>query len=123
MVVNDTATNEETKNDSITTPYGFSQIIFGPTFILLNYSCFYFSFTSQPNLVVESGVYPSLYLNCQHQIVFAKLSLKTEYPPLYKCFIWDYKNANGQVINRTIENFIWEKSFEDENVHHQVLFI
>ena len=46
---------------------------------------------NQPKLVNEIGVYPS---KCHHQIIFDKLSLKTEYPPLYGRLIWDYKNAD-----------------------------
>ena len=40
-------------------------------------------FKSQPNLVVESGVHPSLHPNCHHQIVFAKFNLMISYPPPY----------------------------------------
>ena len=58
-------------------------------------------FTNQPNLVTESGVYPSLHPKCHHQIVFAKLNLNVEYPPLYERLI--YKNADIPSINRAIE--------------------
>ena len=62
----------------------------------------------------------SLHPNCHHQIVFVTLNLKIEYPPSYKRFIWDYKNANKQLISHAIQNFNLEKSFEDKNVHDQV---
>ena len=55
-----------------------------------------------------------------HDIVFAKLNLKIEHPPIYQRFIWDNKNANEQLINLTIENFNWEKSFGDKNDNDQV---
>ena len=43
-----------------------------PTHFLENSSsCIGLIFTSQPNLVVQSGVHPSLHPNCDHQIVFA----------------------------------------------------
>ena len=74
---NDTATTEGTKIISVTTCYGFSQIIFDPTHILPNSSlCIDLIFKNQPNLIIESGVYPSLHPNCHHHIVVAKLSLK-----------------------------------------------
>ena len=39
-------------------------------------------FTSQPNLIMESGVHSSLHDNCHHQvIIYAKFNLKVWYPP------------------------------------------
>ena len=70
---------EGTKIDSNTISYGLNQIISDPTHILLRSSlCIDLSFTNQPNLVIESGVHPSLHPNCHHQIVFEKRSLKIE---------------------------------------------
>ena len=87
--------------------------------ILTNSSCIVLIFKNQHNLVIESGVHPSLHPNCFHEIAFAKLNLKIDYPSLYECLIWDYKKANEQLINRAIDIFYWEKSFEG-NVHDQV---
>ena len=70
--------------ESITSKFGLYQLINEPTHLLENYSSFIdLIFTSQPNLVVESGVHPSLYPNCHHQIYFAKLNLMISYPPPY----------------------------------------
>ena len=63
--------------------------------------------TNQPNLVTESGVYPSLHRKCHHQIVFTKLNLNVEYPFLYERLICDYENANIPSINCAIEIFYW----------------
>ena len=121
---NNLSTSEGTQVDSLTTSYGLSQIISDPTHILPNSSyCIDLIFTNQPNLVTESGVPPSLHPKCHHQIVFAKLNLKVEYPPLYKCLIWDYKNANIHSINRAIDIFDWGNSFESKNVPDQVHFL
>ena len=74
---NDMTTIDGTKVDLITTSYGFSQIISDPIHILPNSSsCIDLIFTNQPNLVINSGVQPSLHLNYHHQIVFSKLNLK-----------------------------------------------
>ena len=54
------------------------------------------------------------------KLFFAKLNLKIEYPPLYECLIWGYKNANEQLINRAIESLNWEELFEGKNAHDQV---
>ena len=120
---NDLSTSESTQLDSLTTSYGLSQIISDPTHILPNSSsCIDFIFTNQPNLVTESGVHPYLHPNCHHQIVFAKLHLKVEYPPLYERLIWDYKNEDIPSINRAIDIFDRGNSFEGKNVHEQVHF-
>ena len=33
-------------------------------------------FDNQPNLVIDSGIHPSLHQNCHHQVIFCKLNLK-----------------------------------------------
>ena len=110
---NDLSTSEGTQVDSLTTSYGVSQIISYPTHILPNScACIDLIFTNQPNLVTESGVHPSLHPKCHHQIAFAKLNLKVEYPLLYERLIWDYKNADIPSINLTIDIFDWGNSFK-----------
>ena len=64
---------------------------------------------------MNSGVHASLYPNCHHQIVYAKLNLKLEYRPLYERLVWDYKNTNPQLLNRTMETFNWERLLENIN--------
>ena len=73
-------------------------------------------------MVTESVFHPSLHPKCHYQILFAKLNLKVEYPPLYERLSWDYKNADIPSINRAIGIFDWGKSFEGINVHEQVHF-
>ena len=41
-------------------------------------------FTSQPNMIMNSEVHPSLHSNCHHQIVYVKFDLKVFYPPPYE---------------------------------------
>ena len=107
--------------DSITTSYGCSEIISDQTHILPGFSLSIdLIFTNQLNVVIEIGALLSLHPNCYHQIVFVKVNLKIEYPHLHERFIWDYKNANDQLINRAIESFNWEKSFEGKSGHDQV---
>ena len=70
--------------ESITSQFGLHQLINEPTYLLQNSSSFIdLIFTSQPNIVVESGVHPSLRPNCHHQIIFAKFNLKIYYPLPY----------------------------------------
>ena len=59
--------------DAVTSNYGLHQLIHIPAHILnSSSSCIDLIFTSQPNLVMESGVHSSLCLNCHDQLVFAK---------------------------------------------------
>ena len=63
--------------ENVTSQFGLSQIIKEATHLLeSSSSCIDLIFTTQPNLVVESGVHSSLYPNCHHQIVFAKFNLQ-----------------------------------------------
>ena len=99
---NDITTFEGCKIDIATSQFGLSQIIKEPTRILSNSaSCIDSVFTSQPNLVMHSGVHPSLHPNCHHQIFSRKFNL------VY-------------LIKRAIELFDWEKSLSNLDVNKQV---
>ena len=78
--------------------------------------CIDLIFTSQPNLVVESGVHPSSHPNCHHQIIFAKFNLNIHYPPLCYCQVWHYWGAVTELIRWTIDLFNWKKAFENTSV-------
>ena len=70
---------------------------------------------------MDSGIHTFIHPNYHHQIVYAKLNLKIEYlPPLYEWFVWEYKNSNTQLLNRTTETFNWEKLRENKNVNEQL---
>ena len=61
---------EGSEFDFLTSQFGLSQITKEPTHILDNpRSCIDLIFTSQPNVVIVSGVHASLHSNCQHQIM------------------------------------------------------
>ena len=49
---------------------------------------------------MDSGVHASLHRNCHHQVVYTKLNLKMEYPPLYERLNDTFKNymANGRLV-------------------------
>ena len=75
-------TYEGTRIDGITSKFGLEQLIHEPTHIIgERSSCIDLIFSSQPNLVVESGGQSSLHQNCHHQIVFARFNLKVLFPP------------------------------------------
>ena len=68
---------EGNKIENVASQLALHQIINEPTHILPNSSsCIDLIFTSQPNMVIESGIHSSLHSSCHHQIVFAKFNLK-----------------------------------------------
>ena len=74
----DKTSYEGSNIDTITSQFGVQQLIKEPTHILTDSSsCIDLLFTSQPNLVMESGVHSSLH----HQIIHAKINFKVHYPP------------------------------------------
>ena len=63
--------------ENVTSQFGLSQIITEAAHILeSSSSCIDLIFTMQPNLVVESGVHPSLHPNFHRQIVLSKFNLR-----------------------------------------------
>ena len=81
--INDKTTTEGEEIEFVTSQFGLHQIINEPTYVLENsWSCIDLIFTSQPNLVVDSGVHPSLHPNWHHQTVYTKFNLKIRFPSL-----------------------------------------
>ena len=73
--VGDTQTSEGSQIDSLTTFYGFRQIISELTHVLKNSSsCIELIFTDQPSLIIDSGTHSSLHPNCHHKIIHCKLT-------------------------------------------------
>ena len=117
----DRSTIEGSKIDFLTFQFGLSQIIKEPTHIQENSSfCIDLIFTTQPNMVLESGVHHSLHQNCHHQIIFAKFNLTEYYLPPYERTIFHYSQANVDHIQQVINLFGWEKAFLNTDVDAEV---
>ena len=117
----DITTTEGVQLETTTTIYGLQQLIDEPTHIRKNSSsCIDLIFANQPNLIVNKGTHPSLHENCQHQITFAKATLRVEYPPPYKRHVWNYAKANVNGINKAISQFNWQGSFTSLPINEQV---
>ena len=115
---NDITTYEGFKIGGVTSQFGLQQIIKELThFIGDSSSCIDLIFTTQPNLVMESGVHSSLHANCHHHITFAKFSLKIHYPPPYEREVWYYQKANVDQIRQAISEFPWDNRFANINVN------
>ena len=107
--------------ENISWQCGLNQVINEPTHILENSSsCIDLIFTSQPTLITESGVAPSLHPNCHHQVIYAEFNLKVYYPPPYEREVWHYKEVDTDLIQRSIEMFNWDRAFKNSNVNHMV---
>ena len=66
------------------TKYEIHQVIKEPTHTLDDFStCNDLIFTLQSNIIIESGVHPSLHPNCRNLIAYAKFNLQIHFPPLY----------------------------------------
>ena len=105
----------------VTSQYGLHQIINEPPHVLENSSsCIDLIFTSQSNLVVDSGLHPSLHPNCHHQIAYAKFNLKIHIPPPYEQGIWHY--GQGNIIRRAVHEFNWQRAFSNLNINKTVSF-
>jgi len=59
-------------------------------------SCIDLILTDQPNVVMDSGVRPSLDPTVKHQITFCKINFK--FPPLpnYKRKVWHFNGPRGK---------------------------
>ena len=112
---------EDSQIEFLASQFAMSQVINEPTHILDNSkSCIDLIFTSQPNMIVDSGVHSSLHSNCHHQIVHAKFDLKVFYPPPYERTVWHFSRANSDHIKKTINLFDWESSLNNLDVNEQV---
>ena len=108
----DITSDEGRKIEAVTSQYGLRQEINEPTHILNNStSCIDLIFNSQPNLLIESGVHPSLHPNCHHQIIFAKFKLENSLSTTYEREIWHYQKANIDLIKRATNSFDGKKGF------------
>ena len=117
----DRTTYEGNIIETITSHFGLHQLIHDPTHILeKSSSCIDLIFTSQPNMVVNSGVHSSLHANCHHQIVFAKFDLKVYHPPPYEHEVWHYQEADAILIRRASHWFNWKRALSNLNVDEQV---
>ena len=79
----------EAKKDVLASHFRLQQIINEPINILAkSSSCIDLILIPHPDLVMESRVYPSLHLNCDHHMAYVKVNLKMHYPPPYEREIW-----------------------------------
>ena len=107
---NDIVNNEGKLFEPMTADNGLHQLISEPTHLKGDSkSCIDLIFTDQPNLIIESGVHPSLHEQCHHEIVYDKLSVSNIALPPYTSKIWYYDKADFIAIRKSIEMFAWQE--------------
>ena len=99
LYLNDITSFEGSQIEFLASQFAMHQVIKEPTHILDNSKfCMDLIFTSQPIMIVDSGVHTSLHSNCHHQMIYAKLNLKVFYPPPYERTVWHFSWANSNHI-------------------------
>ena len=101
----DTSDNVGKELDTITSTVGYSKIIDKPTLFPNNSSsCIDLTFTSNPSILVDSGIETSLSRSCHHDIKNGKINFRVHLPPPHFRTVWNYKNADTISIQPAIEN-------------------
>ena len=72
---------------------------------------------------MNSGVHSSLHPNCHHRIIHAKFNLKISYPPPNKRVVWYYQDANNDLIQWSIFQFNFERTFSNKDVNKQISIV
>ena len=109
---------------NLATQHGLQQLIDGPTHLLENSSsCIDLIFSSANHLVLDSGILPSLYPRCHHQITFCKLNFTIPFSPSYERKIWDFSRADPVLIRRAVDMVDWDWCFEGLDVDGRVTLL
>ena len=120
----DVITSEGLELNERSSYYNLHQLTNTATHILpTSESCIDRFFTSQPNLVSESGIHASLFPRCHRQIIYAKINLKIYYPPPYERLVWDYSKAELTNIRKSLSQINWHNALKDLNVIDQVEYL
>ena len=120
----DVTPTKSTNIEALISYHAFEQVLNEPTHILPNSATYIdLIFADKPNLTVESGFFPSLYVKCHHQIIFSRLRLNTVYPPPHQCLIWYYNKANVDSVKKSQNSVDWGFFLSNKNVHQQVQYL
>ena len=88
-------------------------------FISESSSCIDLIFSSNVNLAKNCGIEQSLYEKCHHNIIYGTLNFNIPLLPLYFTEIWDFKSANIEGIQKSINNFDWARAFQNQICNEQ----
>ena len=104
-------TTEGKEIEELTSLLGLKQLMNEPTNMETNknHTCIDLIFTDLPNIVMDSGVRPTLDNVFHHQMTFRNSNLKSLPPPPYERKIWHYERAEIDLIKRAVSYFPWEQ--------------
>ena len=117
VVFFDTSDNIGKELDTITSTAGYSQIIDKSNrFTNNSSSCIDLIFTSNPSIIVDSGIEKYLSSSCYQDVIYgnhisyhiSQINFRVLLHSPHFRTIWDYKNADASSIQRAIENFNWQ---------------
>ena len=97
--------------DNLFSDLNLTQLINEPTHFFRDNckpSCIDLIVTNQPNIVLDSGVRPSLDPTVKHQITFCKINFKIPRLPKFSRKIWHFDRARIDLIQRAISAVPWE---------------
>ena len=115
---NDIITTESKGIANISAQFSLHEVINDPADTLeFSSPCIDLLFSSQSNLINETGVHPSLYPNSSHQIIFEKCTQKIIYLSPYFRDAWHCKDTNTDLILQAIAMFDWDRAFFNTNVN------
>ena len=100
--------------DELFNSLNLSQIISEPTHFFRTDcapSCIDIILTDQPNLILHSGVRPSLDPAVKHHITYCKLNFKIPPPPKFTRKIYHYSRAQTEAIIQSVKTFPWANEF------------
>ena len=97
--------------DNVFSDLNLTQMISEPTHFRehCNPSCIDLILSDQPNLVLDSGVRPSLDPSCKHQITYCKINFKIPPAPAFVRKVWHFNKANSSLISKAISQFPWQE--------------
>ena len=120
----DKSSHEGNAIGNVMAQFGLQQIIKEPTHISnTSSSCIGLTFTSQPNLITDSGVHSSLHPNCHHHIVFPKFNLHIVYDHL----IYERSGTSGKqtqdLLDVSSKNFVGKEHFRTQESMKKLMFL
>ena len=113
--------------DNLFSDLNLSQLISEPTHFFRDDcrpTCIDLIVTDQPNIVLDSGVRPSLDPTVKHQITFCKVNFKIPPLPKFTRQLWHFDRAQTDLIQRAISEFPWEvrlRQNQDPNIQVNLL--
>ena len=120
----DTSDNIGKELDTITSTAGYSQIIEKPTHFTNNsFSCIDLIFTSNPSILVDSGIEKSLSSSCHHDIIYGKINFRVPLPPPHFRTVWNCKNADTISIQPVVENFNGNMHLKEKRLMKRYKFL